>query len=400
MSISCDVLVVGVGASGSVTALHLSKKGFDVTVIEKQPEIGAHSKAKIDITEDFGLSPIIKELKLPVKDKTNKTRWFSHANSFKLESKIYDLYLKRGPSQDSFEVGAIESAIDKGANVFMETEPKKFDFKNNRIDSVRITNEIIKPKFVIGADGFESSILKKLRINEDRMATIAGYGIIGENFDLPEVETYIFFDSKNAPGGYFFVAKTRKDGEGVACVVVDKSMANEPPKKYYETFIRENNDLKEILKSPNVKNEFAGMTYAGFLEKRTSGNVILVGDAARTLDPFLGYGMRNSIISGYVAGEIVAEALEKDNIRIIEKYEKELIPKISNISRGAKMRKIFRKLDNEDIDHIVKTLEDLQEQGADLDNIFNEKRIITKKILVDIRANLKLALKLYYALLH
>jgi digeranylgeranylglycerophospholipid reductase len=399
MAIPCDVLVVGAGASGSVATLYLSKKGFDVTVIEKQPAIGVHSKEKIDITEDFGLSPIIEELKLSVKEKTNKTRWFSHNNSFKLESKIYDFYLKRGPSLDSFEVGAMKSSIDKGANVLLETEPKKFNFKNNIIDSVRIAKETIKPKIVIGADGFESSVLKNLQIKEERIATIAGYGIMGENFNLPEAETYIFLDSKNAPGGYFFVAKT-KDDEGVACVVVDKSMANESLKKYYENFIEENKHLKEILKNPNVKNEFTGMTYAGFLEKRTSENLILVGDAARTLDPFLGYGMRNSIISGYVAGEIVAEALEKDNVRIIGEYEKELISKISDISRGAKMRKIFRKLDNDDVDYIVKTLEDLQEQGIDLDDIFNEKQAIAKKILGNIPVNLRLALRVFSAFLH
>lgn len=399
MTISCDVLVVGAGASGSVATLYLSKKGFDVTVIEKQPEIGGHSKEKIDITEDFGLSPIIKELKLPVKDKTNKTRWFSHNNSFKHESKIYDLYLKRGPSLDSFEVGAMNSSIDKGANILLETEPKKINFKNNIIDSVRITKETIKPKIVIGADGFESSILKKLQIKEKRIATIAGYGIMGENFNLPEAETHIFFNSKNAPGGYFFVAKTRDD-EGVACMVVDKSMTNEPLKKYYEHFISENKNLSEILKNPNVKNEFTGMCYAGFLEKRTLRNVILVGDAARTLDPFLGYGMRNSITSGYVAGEIVAKALEKDNIKIIGEYEKELISKISDISRGATMRKIFRKLDNDEIDYIVKTLGDLQAQGVNIDDIFDEKLAIAKEILGNIPVNLRLALKVFSAFLH
>lgn len=399
MEVKCDVLVVGAGPAGSVSALSLSKKGFDVTVIEKQREIGAHTQDKIDITEDVGLSPIIKELKLPVKERTNKTRWFSPNNSFRLESKIYDLYLKRGPSPDSFEVGVMKSSIDNGTNLLLETEPKKFNFKNGNINSVETTKETIKPKIVIGADGFESSVLKNLRIKEERIVSIAGYGIMGENFNLPEAETHLFFDSKNAPGGYFFVAKA-KDNEGVACVVIDKLMTNRPLKRYYKTFIKENKYLKEILENPTVKNTFSGMSHAGSLGEHTLGNVVLIGDAARTLDPLLGYGMRNSIISGYVAANIVSDALEEDNINKLRRYEKELIPKISNLSQGARMRKIFRKLDNEDFDHIVTTLGDLQEQGINLDNLFNRKQALTRNIVRDIPFNLRLGLKAFSAFLH
>ena len=398
MAIECDVLVVGAGCSGSVAALSLSKKGFDVTVIEKQPKIGAHTQEKIDITEDIGLSPILNELKLSAKERTNKTRWFSPNNSFGLESKIYDLYLKRGPSEDSFEVGAVESCIDKGANLMLKTEPKKFNFKEGIINSLETTNGTIKPRIVIAADGVESSVLKELQIKEERIVTIAGYGVMGENFDLPEAETHIFLDRKNAPGGYFFIAKV-KDGEGVACVVVDKSMINRPIKNYYEKIIQENENLKKILKGSTIKNTFQGMGHAGFLEKRVRGNVVLVGDAARTLDPLLGYGVKNSIISGYVAAEIVAEALEEDNVKKLEYYEKELTSRISNLSQGAKMRKVFRKLTNEDLDPIVKTLGELQAQGVDLDELFDQKQTLVKNILMKLPTTLRLGLKAVSAFL-
>ena len=398
MVIKCDVLVVGAGVSGSVCALKLAKEGFNIVVVEKESCVGCHTKPKIDITEDKDLDKIINELNLPILLKTNKSKWFSRNNSFIWESKVSDLYFKRGPSTDSFEVSVMNAAIDNGANLYLETELKKFNFRNNTIDSVKTNNKTIKPKIVIGADGFESSVLKNLQIKERRIVTIAGHGIAGENFNLPEAETHIFFDSKNAPGGYFFVAKT-KDDEGVACVVTEKSLANEPLKKYYEIFIKENEPLKEILKNPTVRNEFSGMSHAGFLEKRTSGNVILVGDAARTLDPLLGYGMRNSIVSGYIAAEIVAKALEKDNIKKLEEYEKELISRVSNFSQRAKMRKVFRKLNNEDFDHIVETLRDLQEQGADLDNLFNRKQILIRNTLKNIPRNLRLGLKAVSAFL-
>ena len=102
MSIKCDVLVVGAGASGSIAALSLAKKGFDVVIAEKCSKVGLHTKDKIDITEETGLKEISKELKLPVKERTNKTKWFSLNHSFLLESKIYDLYLLKINHDSSF----------------------------------------------------------------------------------------------------------------------------------------------------------------------------------------------------------------------------------------------------------------------------------------------------------
>jgi len=394
----CDVLVVGAGASGSVAALSLSKKGFDVVVVEKCKKVGDHTQNKIDITEDVGLKKIIKELKLPIKDKTNKTRWFSPNYSFSLKSKIYDLYFKRGASEDCFEVEVINSAQDNGAKLFLNSNPKNINFKNNYVDSVIIKNNgknyVIKPKIIIAADGFNSSMLNllDLRMYEQRVVTFAGYGISGQNFDLPPSVTHIFFDRKNAPGGYFYIAKSC-DGEGVACVVVDQSMNNRDIREHYLRIIKGNEHIKEILKNSIVKTTFQGKSHAGLLKKHLQRNVIFVGDAARTLDPILGYGVRNSIISAHIAADLTSNAIETNKLNKILEYESKIAPLVANINYSNYMRHIFRYLDNKDFDSIIKILNDLQEDGADLDEIISEKPLLIKHILLNFPRSMRLISK-------
>ena len=104
--------------------------------------------------------------------------------------------------------------------------------------------------------------------NEKRIATISGHGIVGYGFDMPSSTTYIFFDRKNAPGGYFYIAKSH-DGECVACDVFDHSMTCGKLKKYYDNLVNENPHIKKILKNSKVKTVFEGMSHAGFLKQRT-----------------------------------------------------------------------------------------------------------------------------------
>jgi len=405
MSINCDVLVVGAGASGSITALSLTKKGFNVVVTEKCSKVGLHTKEKIDITEETGLKEILKELKLPVKERTNKTKWFSPNYSFLLESKIHDLYFKRGSSPDCFEASVMNSALNIGADLILNARPIKINSKNEVINSVIIKEnnqrKTIKPKVVIVADGFNSSMTELIGFNtiEKRITTISGYGVLGYEFNMPPSITYIFFDSKNVPGGYFFIGKAH-DGECVACVVADQSMISGNLERYYNNIVNENKHIKKILNNSKVKTVFQGMSHAGLLNKRTIGNVILVGDAARTLDPLFGYGMRNSIISGYIGADIASKVIEMDDIKIIKNYESRLSDSISDIEQNARLRKIFQKLDDDDFDNIVRILSNLQNDGMDLDNLFTEKKyLLVKHILMNIRVSSKLLFKVCSSLL-
>ena len=190
MIVKCDVLVVGAGCAGSVAALKLGKEGFNVVLIERESKVGGHTEPKFDISEDSGLGGILGELNLPYSEKTGRSSWFSRDYSFTLESKVSDLYFKRGPLSDCFEVQVVKKAVDSGVQLFLGSELSNFKINGTSIDSVKLSSKnddvTLEPKVVIAADGFNSGMAGKMGLHVLRdTAEIVGYGIMGLNFNMP-----------------------------------------------------------------------------------------------------------------------------------------------------------------------------------------------------------------------
>jgi len=356
MELKCDILIIGAGVAGSVAAHSIPKKKFNVIVIEKEPYIGAATSTKIDVTEDIGLTPIIEELNLPFLCKTNKTHWHSPNDSFTLDSEIHDIYFKRGPDRDSFENQVMKKAVKKGVKLLLNTKIKRINCSGGGITSVETNHGLIKSKIVIAADGTNSKIPSQLGISEKKIATFLGYGIYAENLKIPQKETHIFIDRKNAPGGYFFMAKDGH-GKGVACMVVDQQIAKRTPKWYYHQIIKENTKIREITKKAKILNEITGKGQASRLQRLIYGNTVLVGEAGRLLDPLLGYGMKNAIISGYYSAKMVENYLSGKSINLVN-YNKRINQILIDGEENTKARKIFRKLSNKNLERVIRTLKE------------------------------------------
>ena len=353
--------MVGAGVSGSVSALKLAKAGFNVVLAEREKKIGAHSNTKVDITENKDIEHIIKELKLRFAGRSNKSKWFSPHNDFLFESRVHDLFVKRGPDSDSFDVVIAKAAVKAGAELFLSSQVKDFNFVHSDfVKSVVLKKNgkklLVFPKFVVCADGSESSCLKLSGLNktQGKGVEIVGFGIIAENLGLPVKQTHIFFDSELIPGGYFFVGKAHR-GLGVASIVLNKAKINGSLKKYFDAFVKSNDVVSKMLSNVNVLNFFKGSCKTVALKQHFRGNVALVGDAARVMDPVFGYGVRPAILSGYLAAQALEKSLSKNRNFLFE-YERNLNQDLlfdENFNHF--LRRVFDRLDNSDLDFIVES---------------------------------------------
>ncbi|MBN2251379.1 MAG: NAD(P)/FAD-dependent oxidoreductase [Candidatus Altiarchaeota archaeon] len=361
MEIKCDVLVVGAGASGSVAALTSAKKKLDTIVIEKDKRVGESIGDRIDITENIGLYEIMRKLKLHVKDRTNRMLWFSPDYSLSIKSKIYDLFFRRGPSPDSFEGTNIQNARDKGAELILNTKIMKLDVENNFVKSVIIKSGhkkiTIRPKIVIGCDGNDSVILRKFatELKLKKHSKLLAYGLMGNNLDIEPLVTHVFFDALKVPGGYFYLVRFT-DNQGIACIVLEKSRTNEVPEYYFKNFLDSNKFLKKSFINFTPDKIFRGFGHIDSLKSRGVGNVLLAGDAGRLIDPFFGYGMRNSIISGYLAADVASYAIRKANLKFLGKYDARLSLDIPTLTENCDMRDAYTQLRNDDFNRIFSGL--------------------------------------------
>ncbi|MFH0955475.1 MAG: NAD(P)/FAD-dependent oxidoreductase [Candidatus Micrarchaeota archaeon] len=371
----CDVLVIGAGLSGLVSSLKLRQEGLNVVLIEKNKKVGIHNQTKIDITESTGVESILEELKLPVLDHSNFSKWFSPHNDFLFESKVHDLFLKRGSEKDSIDSVAGKIAEKKGANVLFESEVKNLDFVNGSVKSVAVKqkNKSLEffPKFVIGADGSygTTAALAGLDSFTGKETEIAGFGFAGTDFDLSPSMAHVFFDHRFLPGGYFYLAESQS-GLGFAMAVFNKNRVSKPMADYFNGFVKSNPIVANMLKGSKRLNFAAGACKTAQLKRHVRGNLCLVGDAGRVMDPLFGYGARQAIFSGYHAADTIAKNFRHHHF-LLPNYQHLLGSSLLSNEREAHfLRGLFDRLTNEDFDFLVESASFLHQRRS-LDEILN-----------------------------
>jgi digeranylgeranylglycerophospholipid reductase len=137
--------------------------------------------------------------------------------------------------------------------------------------------------------------------------------------DIPvEQDTLYFYFGKNvAPNGYFWVFPKGNNkaniGLGVSGLIGKKKSAqsflNDFMQKYYP-------------QAPVLAKVAGGVPCSVTLSKISAPGIMLVGDAARQVNPLSGGGIASGMIGGKIAGEIASEAVKKNNLDDILSYDK------------------------------------------------------------------------------
>lgn len=119
--------------------------------------------------------------------------------------------------------------------------------------------------------------------------------------------------------------------------------------------------LKELFfylieKYPHLKPRFANAELVGKIEanrlpyynhpvKVAGDNYMLLGDAARLIDPFTGEGIGNAMVSGYTAAEIASGCLASGDFsaNVTARYQQEVYRKLGpELELGLRLQKLAR----------------------------------------------------------
>jgi len=339
----CDVLIIGAGPAGLSSALMLSKKGFSTIILEKNKTVGPEY-TKFDITEGYKIKKILEEIGVQPQKISQQSEWFSPNYSYVLDSRIEDFYFKRGPQEDSLENILLKKLYEKNVNVFYKSIIDSIKQEEKKINTVRVntTREkiTINPKYIISADGSDSELRKRLKIETKIFVKLEGFGTVIETKKDDMIPfAKIYFDEKLAPGGYVYSGSVRK--QAFFCIVIDNIFSKK---------ISFGENLKKILKKNintdfKVKNYFSGIGISGISKPRFE-NVLFIGGAALLLDPFLGYGLNYAIESAYTT----VQAIAKNKIEIYTDYAKKIQSEFKKIYF---VRKIWRNANNKFFDKLI-----------------------------------------------
>jgi digeranylgeranylglycerophospholipid reductase len=186
----------------------------------------------------------------------------------------------------------------------------------------------VKAKIVVAADGFESQVARWAGLNPTLslrdIDTCIQYEMIGIDCDQRYVDFYV--GNEIAPGGYVWCFPK---GEGIANVGIGiNGERMEQPgeaKRYLDSFI----ESHECFRKGRITEINAGGVSVGLPMEETHGdNIIVVGDAARMIDPITGGGIFNGVKAAMKAVEAVDRALaagkwDADELRFYEESWRE-----------------------------------------------------------------------------
>jgi digeranylgeranylglycerophospholipid reductase len=304
-----DVVVVGAGPAGSTAARRAAELGLAVLLLEKRQEIGSPVRCAEGVghgllipfiePDEHWISAMIDKAQFTtmVGDKT-ETKQAEGGRGYVLERRVFDRVLA-------------EKAVEAGAQLAVKTAARGLLIEDGVVRGVIAEgqgNVEIEAAVVIGADGVESRVgpwagLDTTLAQKDAMAC-AQFLLTGIDIDPTCCSFYI--SQELAPGGYAWIFPK---GEGKANVGlgVQADMAARPALDYLTRFIE---GQPHLAQGSPVTLVVGGVPVALPPKRLVTDGCLLVGDAARQVDPLTGGGITNAMTAGQYAAEVSAQAIE------------------------------------------------------------------------------------------
>lgn len=343
MKTNSDVLVIGGGLAGLTAAIHLSKSGLNVTVIEKN-EYPKHKVCGEYISNE--VLPYFESLNLKISDLKPTSISKIEFSTAKGKTITADLPLGGfGISRFELDHYLMKKAVENGCEIVQDTV-SNIEFRNNEFDISTASNLLFKSKITLGAFGKRSNIDIKLNRNfiQKKSPWLAIKAHYSGEFPNDMVGLH------NFKGGYCGVSKVENNKINI-CYLVD-----------YESFkLFKNIDefQKEIMcKNPNLNAIFEKATLVfekpltisqiSFEHKSAVENhVVMIGDTAGLIHPLCGNGMAMAIHSAKIASELTIQFLNKtinSRTELEENYTREWNSNFkSRLTLGRYLSKILQR---------------------------------------------------------
>jgi geranylgeranyl reductase family protein len=315
-----DVAIVGGGPAGAYCAYNLAENGIYPTIFD-------HSHPREKPCGGM-ISPLAQELfpflkKLPLDNVRRKTIYFIPPSGRKIliNLKKSEVICVRRLDFDQY---LLNMALDRGVELKKE---KVLNIKrNNKMWEIRTNQGIYFAKKIVGADGVNSTVRRKVTIDLKNIDKGLCFGYFVEN---AENEDIIFHFLPHRRGYIWVAPRKRNTCIGIACT--ETSLSNKS-KEELDMFIRAHYPTFKMVAKwtaliPNIKSveafyvPLAGETWA------------IIGDAAGHVNPISGEGILYALLDGKLA----ALAIIEGDMRLYEKLWRHVYG--LNLLLGIKLRK-------------------------------------------------------------
>ncbi|HEU4929193.1 MAG TPA: geranylgeranyl reductase family protein [Candidatus Krumholzibacteria bacterium] len=344
-----DVIIVGAGPAGSTAAIVLARAGRRVLMLDRaafprdKPCGDGIPPGTVGILHDLGLKDALRAAD------------FQPIDTLRLVSaRGRDWRLRFTPRREGagffiarrvqFDDLLFRHALACGTS-FQQANVRAPLFDNGHVVGVRAdvdgVERELRARVVVGADGATSAMARALLPAKppERHRAVAIRAYL-ERFDALPHTVEFHFGARFAPG-YAWVFPLGDDSANVGVVVRTDRFKRRGAS--IEQLLREFIESKEMRARRSSWSNLGGIATwqlplaVPHSTPRAFDGAVLVGDAARLVDALTGEGIHNAVMSGKLAADAVAQALDAGDVSRVwlSAYERRLEDELGALTKRS-----------------------------------------------------------------
>ena len=331
LDLSTDIIVIGGGPAGSAAATMLARKGWQVTLLEREQFPREHVgesllPASIPVLDELGAleavesAGFLKKYGATMVWGTGDIPWSWY---FQETSQRYPHSYQVWRPQ--FDQILLENAKAQGVTVLERHQVTQVIFDGDEAVGVEFTNGQSKTgeaqcKFVVDASGQSTLLARHLNAKQwdPFFQNLAVYAYFTEVEPLPEPDqSNIFIESYRYGWLWSIPLHTGRTSVGavVDSVIGQEGIQQDGAKSFLEAQLAQSNQTRANLVHARMDSEPIVVRDWSYTAKNLYGpGYIMTGDAACFVDPLFSSGVHLALMSGVLASAYVTTALNNPSM--------------------------------------------------------------------------------------
>lgn len=343
-----DCIVVGCGPGGSTFAYEAAKKGLSVLALDKRQSIGEPVRCGEGVglgifqSHDLKIDPSYCFQKITGTELFSpggKVMSYEGSNGYVVDRFLFDKMLAVRAANEGARVltSARVTGVRKGdGNVAVD-----FSLHGNKAS--------VSAPLVIGADGRESKVAEWLGIDTTLPLSDIAKGFQYDMLTEIKNPSYlkIYLGKEIAPTGYVWIFPKGPKRANIGIGVVGEAPMT--AKAYLDLFIKSHGIKGQVLQHVSGTIPLRPPKH-----KIHADNFMMVGDAARFVNPIHGGGIHEAMDSGRRAAESGAEAVMAGDFseKFLERYAKSTSYSKKMLEYLLKVKNVVSDMSDEDLDYL------------------------------------------------
>ncbi len=340
-----DVIIIGGGPAGSTMGSYLSKAGIKNLILEghnqPRPHVGESLVlSTMRVFSELGLIDTMDRAGFPKKygaawrDFNGKEQAL-HFSEFRQEGidRDHTYHVDRS----KFDLLLLKHAESLGSEVHQGVQVKRVNFVDDRAVGVRVKfagQEIdIPSRIVVDASGRQTLLGRQLGLKQNdkifNQYAVHGWFENVERGEDPKTADYIHIYFLPVKRGWAWQIPITDAVTSVG-VVAEREVFQQfksESERYFNTYVQSNKGLARAMENAVRVNDFKTEgDYSYILDKFCGNGFLMVGDAARFVDPIFSSGVSVAMHSARFGAQTIQAALESGDLseEAFKPYERTL----------------------------------------------------------------------------